>query len=372
MTENLKSPYPYFGGKSKVSPLVWQRFGEVVNYVEPFAGSLAVLLGRPSVDYDHLPKETVNDKDGFISNFWRSVSADPDAVAHYADWPANENDLHARHSWLVNQAGDMTAKLEGDPDYYDPKAAGWWVWGIALWIGSGWCSSNGPWQSVEMEDGTRQLIHVGDNGQGINRKLIHVGTFPNKNETATAAYVDGVRRQRPQLGNGGTGQGVTAVGDLQAYMRALQDRLRRVRVCSGDWSRVMGKSVTYRHGLTAVFLDPPYAAEAKRQRDLYRRDCLKISHDVREWAIANGNNPLLRIALCGYEDEHAMPDNWDCVAWTTNGGYAGQSKDGKRLDNGTKERIWFSPYCLRPIDNIMTGIVDTNDYSGLFDWTSAG
>jgi hypothetical protein len=26
-----------------------------------------------------------------------------------------------------------------DPDFFDPKVAGWWVWGQCLWIGSGWC-----------------------------------------------------------------------------------------------------------------------------------------------------------------------------------------------------------------------------------------
>jgi len=360
----LTSPFPYFGGKSKVSDMVWQRFGKVQNYVEPFAGSLAVLLGRPFVNYDNLPKETVNDKDGFISNFWRAVSADPDGVAKWADWPPNENDLHARHSWLVNQAAGMTQRLEGDPDYYDAKIAGWWVWGIALWIGSGWCSGNGPWQSVEMEDGTRKLIHVGDAGRGINRKLIHVGNagqginrqLPhlgdagqgiNRQRIHVGNAGQGINRQRIHVGDGGKGQGVTAVSNLEAYMREIQARIRRVRVCSGDWSRVIGPSVTTKHGLTAVFLDPPYNAEAKRQSDLYRVDDLDIATAVREWAIENGDDPLFRIALCGYEHEHGayMPDNWDCVAWKANGGYSGQNKKAVN-DNGGAERIWFSPHCV--------------------------
>ncbi len=45
--EKLKAPFPWFGGKSRVAHLVWERFGDVGNYVEPFAGSLATLLGRP-------------------------------------------------------------------------------------------------------------------------------------------------------------------------------------------------------------------------------------------------------------------------------------------------------------------------------------
>lgn len=43
----LKAPFPWFGGKSRVASIVWERFGDVPNYVEPFFGSGAVLLGRP-------------------------------------------------------------------------------------------------------------------------------------------------------------------------------------------------------------------------------------------------------------------------------------------------------------------------------------
>ena len=46
-TFNMQAPFPWFGGKSKVAHLVWDRFGNTPNYVEPFAGSLAVLLNRP-------------------------------------------------------------------------------------------------------------------------------------------------------------------------------------------------------------------------------------------------------------------------------------------------------------------------------------
>ena len=44
---DLVAPFPYFGGKRKVAPAVWSRFGEVRNYVEPFCGSAAMLLGAP-------------------------------------------------------------------------------------------------------------------------------------------------------------------------------------------------------------------------------------------------------------------------------------------------------------------------------------
>jgi len=70
-----------------------------------------------------------------------------------------------------------------------------------------------------------------------------------------------------------------------------------------------------------------------------------VAHDVREWAIANGDNPMLRIALCGYEGEHAMPESWHVVEWKASGGYGAQASNQAR-ENADKERIWFSPHCL--------------------------
>ena len=72
----FKAPFPWFGGKSRVADIVWDRFGNVPNYVEPFFGSGAVLLGRP-----HAPAiETVNDLDCMVANFWRELKMDPEAV----------------------------------------------------------------------------------------------------------------------------------------------------------------------------------------------------------------------------------------------------------------------------------------------------
>lgn len=107
----LKAPFPWFGGKSRVAPMVWERLGDVPNYVEPFAGSLAVLLGRPE---KHAGKiETVNDLDGFVANFWRSIATDPEQTAHHADWPVIEADLNARHAWLVGQRASLLRRLDG-------------------------------------------------------------------------------------------------------------------------------------------------------------------------------------------------------------------------------------------------------------------
>jgi DNA adenine methylase len=311
----IRAPFPWFGGKSRAASKIWQALGDVPNYVEPFAGSLAVLLARP-----HEPKiETVNDKDGFVANFWRAVQADPEAVAHWADWPVNENDLHARHLWLVERRATLTARLEGDPDYYDAKIAGWWVWGICCWIGRGWCSGDGPWQ----RDDEGRLVRLGG-GQGVHRQLVHLGTAGQ-----------GVHRKIVHLGDAGLGE----------WMAALSDRLRHVRVCCGDWTRVCGPTPTVKQGITGVLLDPPYlTADANRTADVYAVDDGIVAADVRQWAIDHGDDPRLRIVLCGYDGEHAMPDGWVSVAWKAHGGY-GLQGNGRGRENAPRERLWLSPHC---------------------------
>jgi len=116
MNKKLKAPFPYFGGKSRVASMVWERFGDTKNYVEPFCGSCAVLLGRPAWPEGEVRYETVNDKDCMIANFWRAVKYAPDAVAEHADWPVNEADLHARNRWLIGQRESLYDALVADPE----------------------------------------------------------------------------------------------------------------------------------------------------------------------------------------------------------------------------------------------------------------
>jgi len=374
----MRAPFPYFGGKSAAASMIWERFGDVRNYVEPFCGSMAVLLCRPHWPFTENRIETVNDADCFLANFWRALRADPEHVAYHADWPVNEADLYARHLWLVNVGRGHVEKLRTDPDWFDAKIAGWWVWGCCQWIGSGWCHHPEWQQRPHLGDSgmgihrpsqkrphlgnsgmgihrpSQQLPHLGDSGMGIHRpsqKLPHLGN--------SGRGIHRPSQKLPHLGNSGRG-GQLGYGDsptepeaseaneLTQYLCRLSDRLRRVRVCCGDWSRVCGPTPTVKQGLTGVFLDPPYADTADRKSDLYACDDLSVAHAVREWCIANGDDPRLRICLAGYEGEHAMPSSWKAVAWKARGGYGsqgdGESTNGR--DNSTRERLWFSPHCI--------------------------
>ena len=215
------APFPWFGGKRRAAPIVWERFGKVQNYVEPFFGSGAVLLSRKT-PFDGV--ETVNDADG-RNRVRVPGNGTPKIRDHVPRMQVVFVYRPVRVIWLVGQKDSLQARMEGDAEFFDAKTAGWWVWGLACWIGSGFCSGHGPWQVVE-EDGVRQLVHLGDAGRGVNRKR------DNHREC------------------------------LFAYMRELSERLRHVRVCCGDWSRIMGETPTETFTPAGIFLDPPYADTA--------------------------------------------------------------------------------------------------------------
>lgn len=348
----MKSPFVWFGGKRRVATEVWAALGDVDNYVEPFAGSLAVLLERPhDMDDGTRRTATINDLDQFVANFWRALIGDPDTVAYYADYPVTETDLFARHLWLVNTGRDiLAAGLESDPEWFDAKIAGWWVWGINAWIGSGWCSGTGPW--VHDEPGKRP--HLGNAGQGVNRQRPHLGDAGqgvNRQRPHLGNAGKGVNRQLPHLGNAGKG-GYNNLEHrpIHHYMNALAHRLRDVRVCSGDWSRIVTRGALSHGSTVGIFLDPPYLGEV-RAKDLYSTDDHHIAHDVRQWCLDNGDNPRYRIVLAGYLPEHddLIPHTWRRHMWSSSAAYSttgsAARQDGNHA-NRKLECLWISPHCL--------------------------
>lgn len=68
----MKPPLNYFGGKIALAERIVDLLPVHRHYVEPFAGSLAVLLAKPPV---HM--ETVNDIDQELMTFWRMLREQP-------------------------------------------------------------------------------------------------------------------------------------------------------------------------------------------------------------------------------------------------------------------------------------------------------
>lgn len=339
----VESPYPYFGGKSWIADEIWRRFGDVESYIEPFFGSGAVYLAHPFPR--PLRHAVINDKDSFIANFWRAIKASPEAVAFYADAPKTEIDYHSRIGWILNRGKRLTYLLE-DPDYYDAKVAGFWLYvmnaSICPKINKGPCFSNG----VEIKRAKNS---------DIEREQTFSRTLPSMHGNKIFRF--STRHYWTPLAGSTAEETAEIIKNVNIYqwMQDLALKFRHATILCDDWMKCVKETVLAKMAPpVAIFLDPPYSGDL-RDKDIYRKEDLDVSADVRAWCIENGNNPDLRIALCGYEGEHEMPPDWEVVEWTAPAGFASAAR---AKENRKKERIWFSPHCLKAGEGIQDSLLN--------------
>lgn len=77
------SAFPYVGGKSELAPWIVDHLPDHDCYVEPFAGSASVLLGKPRSNV-----EVLNDLDGDVVHFFETVRDQGDELReHVRDIP---------------------------------------------------------------------------------------------------------------------------------------------------------------------------------------------------------------------------------------------------------------------------------------------
>ena len=340
----MKAPFPYFGGKTKIGPLVWQALGQPKHYIEPFCGSCAVLLARPHWQPGSY-METVNDKDMHIANAWRAMQADPDAVAKVCDWPVNHADLNARRHVLDQRGEELRARLIADPKAYDAEMAGYWIWCQCVWIGSGMTRPD-------------SMPHLSHSGMGIHA----LGPMPHLTDGGMGIHALG---KRPHLTDGG--KGIHALGQrpnapdltkdvrepyntrIYEWFRKLSERLRYVRVVCGDWKRVCGGDWQDDQGVCGMFFDPPYGGETGRDPTIYSEENLTVAQEVADWCLERGDRKTYRIVLAGYYEEHErlLSLGWRVTRWKANSGYANQGGDNQ---NRRREALFMSPHCLSPHD----------------------
>jgi len=76
----VKSILKYPGSKWRIAPWIISKFPKHHSYLEPFAGSLAVLFNKPLSNI-----ETVNDLDCNVVNFFQCIREDPGRLAKIVD-----------------------------------------------------------------------------------------------------------------------------------------------------------------------------------------------------------------------------------------------------------------------------------------------
>jgi DNA adenine methylase len=129
----MKPPLPYFGGKTTLGPVIAALLPPHQHYVEPYGGSLAVLLAkRPST------METVNDLDQALVTFWRilrerpaelirACALTPHSRVEYqraADLEAPDELETARRVWVkLTQGRTGRLRRTGWRHYIDPAGS---------------------------------------------------------------------------------------------------------------------------------------------------------------------------------------------------------------------------------------------------------
>jgi hypothetical protein len=278
---------------------VWQRLGRPTQYIEPFCGSAAMLLGAPFP----ASLEVICDQNFYIANFWRCIKFQPRETYQWQDYPVSHVDLDARHRWLTDptRTRALMQNLSDAEWLGDPQIAGWWVWGQCCWIGSGWC---------ERES---KIPHVSNAGRGVQSKIPHVSDAGR-----------GVQSKIPHVGNAGRG--------VEDWFLNLASRLERVRVIHGDWTRCLNHH--YGAEKTAIFFDPPYKGYEK----LYSSDSQKplVAEEVESWCRENEGD--IKIAICGHAGDYDLP-GWEILPWNRGKSTYGGGK------TTAEEMIWFSPSC---------------------------
>jgi DNA adenine methylase len=307
----LKAPFTWFGGKSAVAGLIWERLGNVQSYIEPFAGSLATLLARPKGPTSEYVREIVNDDDCMVVNFWRACTRQPRELVQAMRRPVYELEVRATNRLLIASRDQLKQQLMDNIDFCDVELAGRWCWGQRVWIGGGWSGRDS--MQVPNQGGAAAL--------------------------ARAIQLDGLDEEEC---------------DLLRQIKALAARLAGVQALCGDWSRCVASDAMLGlpkvgGGPVGIVLDPPYfdydgATGTYAVKD---RGDKPVAVKAREWAIERGDDLRLRVVLCGYEGEHPMPASWECVSWKTRGGYSNIA--GSSNDNADRERLWFSPGCVREV-----------------------
>ncbi|MGI8308048.1 DNA adenine methylase [Saccharopolyspora hattusasensis] len=126
-------PIAYFGGKTRLAGRIVAQLPDHEHYVEPFGGSLAVLLAK-----GRSRMETVNDLDGELMTFWRVLRDRPTELArvcaltphsrteHQAANAAVAEELEqARRVWVqLTQGRAGLRAATGWRHYADPAGSG--------------------------------------------------------------------------------------------------------------------------------------------------------------------------------------------------------------------------------------------------------
>ena len=133
----MKPPIAYYGAKVSIAEQIVSFFPDHIHYVEPFAGSLSVLLAKPPARM-----ETISDLDAQLVTFWRVLrdrpadlervcALTPHSRAEYLDArgaePTADELETARRVWVLltqGRGGTLRESKTGWRHFVNPRTSG--------------------------------------------------------------------------------------------------------------------------------------------------------------------------------------------------------------------------------------------------------
>lgn len=98
----MRTPLTYYGGKQMLAAQIVAQMPSHRVYLEAFAGGAAVLFAKPRAE-----RETINDLDGTIMRFWRTLRERPDELA-----AAVATTPYGRSEWQASRDQEVDDDLE--------------------------------------------------------------------------------------------------------------------------------------------------------------------------------------------------------------------------------------------------------------------
>ena len=261
-----KPPMTYFGGKTRLAHRIASLLPRHQHYVEPFCGSLAVLLAKaPS------RLETVSDVDGDLMTFWRVLRDRPADLRRVCALTPHARAEHQDSFDLVDDENDSD-----EIDDVDDLERARRVWVQITQSRGAARTATSSWRSYIDPDGTK---------------------------TAMPGYLDG----------------------YVARMAAAAARLHNVSLESRPALQLIedyGRS-----SRVLIYADPPYLGSTRRNRARYRHEMLDDDQHV---ALAEALSSVpAAVVVSGYASPlyDRLYDGWDRVAIPTSTGQGGTRQD---------------------------------------------
>jgi DNA adenine methylase len=159
----IKAIAPWFGGKRNLAPLIVAELGKHRVYWEPFCGSMAVLLAKPTC-----VMETVNDLHGDIINLALVIQNPHQGPALYRRLRRT-----LMHEELFAQADELQREVERvTEEEYEPVARAY-IYFVVSWLGR-----NGTAGQSAVKKGTYCVRYTANGGHAAKRWRSAISSIP--------------------------------------------------------------------------------------------------------------------------------------------------------------------------------------------------